>query len=149
MSLKKAILVGHVINQGRKINGGTHAKKDRPKKMLRRCYVLADVIIFVYDVPCIFWHYINVDKLVSWIKKIIKKCDGIITNCDSFFIKKCDTVYYELRLFYKVRWLLQIATVLLVTRHPYEWLLPFLRRHFARKPWWRREILANLLSTTD
>ena len=38
--------------------------------MLRRCYVLADVIIFVYEVPifvyevpCIFWHYINVDEV--------------------------------------------------------------------------------------
>ena len=29
----------------------------------RRCYVLADVIIFVYEVPCIFWHYINVDEV--------------------------------------------------------------------------------------
>ena len=27
----------------------------------RRCHVLADVIIFVYEVPCIFWRYINVD----------------------------------------------------------------------------------------
>ena len=24
-------------------------------------YVLADVITFVYEVPFIFWHYINVD----------------------------------------------------------------------------------------
>ena len=24
--------------------------------------VLEDVIIFVYDVPFIFWHYINVDE---------------------------------------------------------------------------------------
>ena len=37
-----------------------------PKKMLRRFYVLADLIIFVYKVPCIFLHYINVDE-VSWI----------------------------------------------------------------------------------
>ena len=29
----------------------------------RSCYVLADVIIFVYEVPCIFWHYINVDEV--------------------------------------------------------------------------------------
>ena len=65
MSLIKAILVGHVINQGRKIYSGRHAKKDRPKKMFRRCYLLADVIIFVYEVPYIFWHYINVDKLLS------------------------------------------------------------------------------------
>ena len=77
-------------------------------------YVLADVIVFVYEVPFIFWHHIYVDE-VSWItlKKIITKCDGIITicdslvyykvrwtvitNCDSFFITKCDTVYYKLR----------------------------------------------------
>ena len=44
-----------------------------PKKMLRKCYMLADVIIFVYEVPCIFWHYINVDE-VSWItlKKLLQ-----------------------------------------------------------------------------
>ena len=31
-------------------------------------YVLADVIIFVYEVPFIFWYYINVDSdEVSWI----------------------------------------------------------------------------------
>ena len=33
------------------------------KKMLRTCYILADVIIFVYEVPCIFWHYINVEEV--------------------------------------------------------------------------------------
>ena len=26
-------------------------------------YVLADVIIFVYEVPFIFWHYVNVDEV--------------------------------------------------------------------------------------
>ena len=36
-------------------------------------YVLADVITFVYEVPFIFLHYINVDG-VSWItlKKILQ-----------------------------------------------------------------------------
>ena len=35
--------------------------------------VLADVIIFVYKVPFVFWHYIFVDK-VSWItlKKLLQ-----------------------------------------------------------------------------
>ena len=98
-----------------------------PKKRLRRCYVLADVIIFVCEVPCIFWHYINVDE-VSWIaQKIITKCDGIITNCDSlvyykvqwtvitncdsFFITNCDTVYYKLwQVLQSAMDLLQIAT---------------------------------------
>ena len=73
---------------------------------------------------------IKAEKFMSqdmhvWPKKIIKfitKCDGIITNCDSlvyykvrwtvitncgsFFITKCDR-------YYKVRWLLQIATMTL------------------------------------
>ena len=36
-------------------------------------HVLADVIIFVYEEPCIFWHYINVNE-VSWItlKKVLQ-----------------------------------------------------------------------------
>ena len=76
--------------------------------------MLADVIIFVYEVPCIFWHYINVDEVSRiTLKKIITKCDGIITICDSvvyykvrwtditnydsFFITKCDRVYDKLR----------------------------------------------------
>ena len=37
-------------------------------------YLLADVIIFVYEVPFIFWRYIN-----------ITKCDRIITNCDRYY----------------------------------------------------------------
>ena len=45
-------------------------------------------------------------------QKIITKCDGIITNCDSFFITKCDTVYYKLRqVLQSAMNLLQIATV--------------------------------------
>ena len=90
-------------------------------------YVLADVIIFVYEVPFIFWHYINVDELSESLQKIITKYDGIIsncdslvyykvrwtviTNCDSFFITKCDTVYYKLRqVLQSAMDLLQIAT---------------------------------------
>ena len=40
----------------------------------RRCYVLADVIIFVYEVPCIFWHYICVDEvsLMYTLKKLLQ-----------------------------------------------------------------------------
>ena len=106
------------------------------------CYVQADVIIFVYEVLCIFWRYINVDEVsLITLKKLLQsamdscyklrqlsllqsamdscyklrqlfyykvrhglfqiatgitKCDGFITNCDRY---------------YKVRWLLQIATV--------------------------------------
>ena len=39
----------------------------------RRCYVLADVIIFVYEVPCIFWRYINVGEVsLITLKKLLQ-----------------------------------------------------------------------------
>ena len=39
----------------------------------RRCYVLADVVIFVYEVPCIFWRYINVDEVsIITLKKLLQ-----------------------------------------------------------------------------
>ena len=40
----------------------------------RRCYVLADVIsIFVYEVPCTFWRYINVDEVsLITLKKLLQ-----------------------------------------------------------------------------
>ena len=70
-------------------------------------YVLADVIIFVYKIPFMLL-FLMLTKFES-LSKIITKCHGIITNCDSlvyykvrwtvitncdsFFITKCDTVY--------------------------------------------------------
>ena len=50
MSFIKAFLVGHVINQGRKIYSGRHAclTKENVTEMLAD--VLADVTIFVYEV---------------------------------------------------------------------------------------------------
>ena len=39
----------------------------------RGCYVLADVIIFVYEVPCIIWRYINVDEVsLITLKKLLQ-----------------------------------------------------------------------------
>ena len=39
----------------------------------RTCYVLTDVIIFVYKVPCIFWRYINVDEVsLITLKKLLQ-----------------------------------------------------------------------------
>ena len=60
MSFINAIPVGHVINLGRKIYSGRHPRltKENVTEMLR-----ADVIIFLYEVPCIFLHYINVDEV--------------------------------------------------------------------------------------
>ena len=35
--------------------------------------MLADAIIFVYEVPCIFWHYINVDEVsLITLKKLLQ-----------------------------------------------------------------------------
>ena len=46
-------------------------------------HVLADVITFVYEVPFIFLHYINVDGVsLITLKKILQSA-MIITNCDS------------------------------------------------------------------
>ena len=66
----------------------------------RKCYgdednVLADDIIFVYEVPCIFWHYINVDE-VSWItlKKSLQSAMELLQIAAG--ITKCDD-YYKLR----------------------------------------------------
>ena len=39
----------------------------------RGCYVLADVIIFVYEVPCIIWRYINIDEVsLITLKKLLQ-----------------------------------------------------------------------------
>ena len=36
-------------------------------------HVLADVIIFVYEVPCVFWHYIIVDEVsLITLKKLLQ-----------------------------------------------------------------------------
>ena len=62
-------------------------------------HVLADVIIFVYEVPCVFWHYINTDEVsLITLQKLLQsamellqivtgitKCDRFITNCDRYY----------------------------------------------------------------
>ena len=86
-------------------------------------YVLADVIIFVYDVPCVFWHwwskFNNSQNIITGCDGISTNCDSlvyykvrwtVITNCDSIFITKCDGFIANCDRYYKVRWLLQIAT---------------------------------------
>ena len=76
MSFIKAILVGHVINQGRQIYNWRHA-----------CLTKESSLVY-YKVRC-----------------------TVITNCDSFLITKCDTVYYKLRqVLQSAMDLLQIAT---------------------------------------
>ena len=55
-------------------------------------YVLADVIIFVYEVPCVFWHYIIVDEVsLITLKKLLQSAMDLlqiatgITKCDDYF----------------------------------------------------------------
>ena len=61
----------------------------------RRCYVLADVIIFVYEVPCIFRHYINVDEVsLITLKKVLQSAMDLLQIATG--ITKCDD-YYKLR----------------------------------------------------
>ena len=47
----------------------------------RRCCVLADVIFFVYEVPCIFWRYINVDEVsLITLKKLLQSAMELLQN---------------------------------------------------------------------
>ena len=85
-----------------------------PKKMLRRCYVLADLIIFVYKVPCIFLHCINVDE-VSWItlKNVLQSAMELLQVWQLSLLQSAMDSYYKLRqlFYYKARYgLLKIAT---------------------------------------
>ena len=94
----------------------------------RRCYVLADVIIFVYEVPCIFWRYINVDEvslitLKSYYKvrwnyyklrqlSLLRSATPFLLQSATWFITNCDR-YYKVRWIYcKLRQLLQSAMII-------------------------------------
>ena len=82
----------------------------------RSCYVLADVIIFVYEVPCIFWHYINVDEVsLITLKKLLQSAMELlqIATVEFSLLQSAIDSYYKLRhlFYYKVRHgLLKIAT---------------------------------------
>ena len=98
LSLKRRILVGHVIKQGRKNYSGRRAclTKENVTEMI--CYVLADVIIFVYEVPCIFWHYINVEDVsLTTLKKLLQSAMDSYYKLRQLFFTKCDTAYCKLR----------------------------------------------------
>ena len=57
--------------------------------------MLADVIIFVYEVPCIFWHYINDDEVtLITLKKVLQSAMDLLQIATG--ITKCDD-YYKLR----------------------------------------------------
>ena len=98
--------------------------------------MLADVIIFVYEVPCIFWRYINVDEVsLITLKKLLQsamellqiatasfitKCNGqllqiataFLLQSATRFITNCDR-YYKVRwIYYKLRQVLQSAMII-------------------------------------
>ena len=57
--------------------------------------MLADVIIFVYEVPCIFRHYINVDEVsLITLKKVLQSAMDLLQIATG--ITRCDD-YYKLR----------------------------------------------------
>ena len=58
--------------------------------------MLADVMsIFVYEVPCIFWRYINVDEVsLITLKKLLQSAMDLLQIATG--ITKCDD-YYKLR----------------------------------------------------
>ena len=54
-------------------------------------YVLADVIIFVYEVPCVFWHYVNTDEVsLITLQKLLKSAMELLLIATAWFITKCD-----------------------------------------------------------
>ena len=66
-------------------------------------YVLADVIIFVYEVPCVFWHYVNTDEVsLITLQKLLPSAMELLQIATAWFITKCDGQ------------LLQIATAFLL-----------------------------------
>ena len=68
--------------------------------------MLADVIIFVYEVPCIFWRYINVDEVsIITLKKLLQSAMELLQIAMDSYYKLRQLFYYKVR-----HGLLQIAT---------------------------------------
>ena len=84
VSHKKVILVGHVINQGKKTCMFDVAC------FMEVLHVWPKKIIWVYNK--VRWNFYKLRQL-----SLLQSAMDSITNCDSFFITKCDTVYYKLR----------------------------------------------------
>ena len=98
--------------------------------------MLADVIIFVYEVPCIFRHCINVDEVsLITLKKVLQSAMELLQIATAYFITKCDghllqiatafllqsatryitncDRYYKVRwIYYKLRQVLQSAMII-------------------------------------
>ena len=65
------------------------------------------VIIFVYEVLCIFWHYINVDEVgLITLKKLLQSAMELLQIATAQFITKCDGLLLQIA----TAFLLQIAT---------------------------------------
>ena len=78
MSFIKAILLGHVINQGRKIYNGRHTcltKENNLGLQQSAAMELLQIATAQFITKC--------DGQLLQIATGITKCDGFITNCDS------------------------------------------------------------------
>ena len=75
--------------------------------------MLADVTsIFVYEVPCISWRYINVDEVsLITLKKLLQSarelsCDGQLLQIATAFLSQSATLFItNCDRYYKVRWI--------------------------------------------
>ena len=70
----------------------------------RGCYVLADVIIFVYEVPCIIWRYINVDEVsLITLKKLLQSVMELLQIVTAFLLQSATRFNTNCVRYYKVR----------------------------------------------
>ena len=61
-------------------------------------YVLADVIIFVYEVPWVFWQYVNADEVsLITLKKLLQSAMDSYYELRKLFYYKVRWIYYKLR----------------------------------------------------
>ena len=60
-------------------------------------------MVFVYEVPCVFWHYVNTDEVsLITLQKLLQSAMELLQIATAWFITKCDGQ------------LLQIATAFLL-----------------------------------
>ena len=86
--------------------------------------MLADVTIFVYEVPCVFWHYVNTDEVsLITLQKLLQsamellqmrqlgllltaKCDGqLLQIATAFLLQSATRFITNCDRYYKVRWI--------------------------------------------
>ena len=68
--------------------------------------MLADVIIFLYEVPRIFWHYINVDEVSRiTVKKLLQSEMELLQIATAFLLQSATRSITNCYRYYKVQWI--------------------------------------------